>query len=293
MAPTLVEAIREGDARGVDHGGSWDQLFRRWGEIDAEGALRFIDESDTSDWNKYARPGARYSLLAGWGRSDPNAALEYIKNQERLGNANERTVFSSWADRDPDEALQFILSDPERTYLSHFDTISKAFCRKGGIDSLLSGYNQAVDSYPEDQPFRLQAAGTVLERLRHAPMSEKNKWIVAEAKENKLLGDSFIEKAYQHHQQSYPQQSIDMIASLAEEGSSPAVLQKFISIETQKDPQRVGDWLNDRKGDPQYDQMRAGYVLSLIQVDPNSAEDWAQTIADAELRQKTAELLGQ
>lgn len=289
MAPELVEAIRKGDARGVDHGGSWDQLFRRWGEIDAEGALRFIDESDTSEWNKFARPGARYSLLAGWGRSDPNAALEYIKNQERLGNANERTVFSSWANRDPDEALKYILSDPEKSYLSHFDTISKAFCRKGGIDALLSGYHQAINSNPDDQSFRNKAAGTVLERLRHAPMSQKSNWVVAEAKENELLGDALIEKAYRNHQQSYPQQSVEMIASLAAEGSSPAALQRCISIETQKDPQKVGDWLNERKGEPRFDQMRAGYALSLIQIDPSSAAVWAKTITEPGLRQKTLE----
>lgn len=280
-AMELIEAIQENDGKGVDGGREWEMLFERWGQVNPDEAADFLTTADLSDWHVYAKDGAIFHLMKGWGQSAPEEALAFIDNRDDLKPEATKMLFAGWAARDPQAAASKILTDPTR-YSQYLETVSQEMCRAGGVEAYLAWRENALQQFPDDRGLRSKLDEVAVNRLRFAPQEKLVAWAVAQSRDDSSAGIHAAVLAFNQTNGWYPQKSMDFIAQMVDAEASPQVLSYCIQRETGDNPERVGQWLNEQPSSPDLDPLRKTYALSLANIDPQSAEEWAKTLQNEE-----------
>lgn len=117
----LIELMRPEDAAelhkqfleihksGKGYGPEYGAFAKRWGEIDAPGALDFLMSE-----KPFRLPVLDFQEIArGWGQTDPKAAVEWMKqNPEMAASMGGRyALLDGWFRTDPTAATQWMLSE--------------------------------------------------------------------------------------------------------------------------------------------------------------------------------------
>ncbi|MES2660947.1 MAG: hypothetical protein V4689_20140 [Verrucomicrobiota bacterium] len=281
-APALQALFLELHAQGQTFT-EYGDFAIRWGEIDAEGALEFLQNEKF-----YWMPPRNYSAFArGWGVTDPQAAMKWIdEHPETAGSMGGHiAVLEGWVREDPASALKWL--DQQRSKLSPEEYINAsgvAFLEQ--VQGPNAGLNQAVSwlaSLPED--------GINGAAARHA--WSKNMWCLGELNYEtaadvwRQVGDEswmgFGE--FRNFSQAIGR---TRTAVTGEEGFlkalettwAPEKVSDRFSEWTTQNPEATSQWLANAPDTPVTRSAIQGMIRSLEQIDPQAAKQWTEKLKD-------------
>ena len=90
-----------------------------------------------------------------------------------------------------------------------------------------------------------------------------------------------------------PESAIDYFSGLPEGKNQELGVKNIIGNWAKKDPLAAGTWLNEQPAGPRLDSALASYASTVSRDDAGSAMEWAVSISEEKLQQKTIRSVGQ
>jgi hypothetical protein len=218
----------------------------KWSQVDPVAAAKFLDASASND---RSLTGARVSIAANWGASDPQAALAWAQSQtdEQAARVAVSAAISGWWNTDPRAAEAYVAS--------HLDTL--------GLEAVMSVTRQIFGQDPQrakdwanqlSTPEARRAATTfVAMRIANSDPKSAGEWVVT-------LPDDLRERA----------------------------ISGVVNTWARRDPEAAAGWINGLGGAPR-DQAVSAYSSALSSKDPTTALTWAATISDEKTRDSSVQ----
>jgi hypothetical protein len=222
------------------------KLGQGWGAADPEAAARWLQALPNSSESH----GAFNSLIGSWTKSDPARAASFILSQpaNRSRERLLRTLGSSWSEDDP--AAAFAWARQQSDPVIERQVVAEALGAMAAKDlQNASKYLSQLQS-PEAQS---RAIEVISNYITTREPDRAAKWLMEMSAAGQLIGRTL---------------------------ESPVISW------TWRDPEAVGNWLNQQAASAVKDAAVGAHVEALARKDAPAAAAWAVTIGDNTLRQK-------
>ena len=281
-AVSLVEGLVPGPRQDELMGA----MLRRWAELDGRSALAYALEN-TAGWQQ---EGALVATLEGWVKREPQTALNWaLENPGTDPFYSERlnAVIRQLAITDPRRAFDAAASIEQGSYrASALSVVMDELFETGRFEGSLSW----IDDLPDTMDQSVAVEHLARRWSRYEPV------LAAEWVES-LSGQPGQQSALAAVSATWaavdPQRAADWASRLVEgpdrAGSVTTVVETWLQS---GDLGEAAEWLNSQPSHPDFDQAVTKVAIATLQVDPETAMTWADSITDDNLRNTTMTMVG-
>jgi RNA polymerase sigma factor (sigma-70 family) len=282
-APQIAEAFERVKNAGIKFADEQRLFLRAWGKLDGSAAVEYaVGHSGQSSDEAVA-------ALGGWASAAPAAAQAWLDAQPE-SDAKETLTYGlldGWSTVDFQAAAAYAESRPSSPARDSFrELLLQRALRSGGITAAQNW----VDRIPENdqnRDYKQRAFGDVIQAMLYRDPAAAARWI-SELNGQAFVGTDAVTNTAAKLAETSPTDALRWLTTLkltdangAGQGAG-AVLQTW----AQQNPEAAGAWLQQNPNHPFYDQMTASYVRTVAGVDRNVAQEWAQTIRNAQVREE-------
>lgn len=280
----VVALVRENDLRGSDTGYEWSKLWSSWGRRDPAAAFEFIKNQDWSGWDPIALEEAKSRALTTWSQGDLEQARRFVEG----GNAERPTVYGlmrGWSDTDPYEAAKW-LSKSGLGMAEDYKAVVEAISRKGGTESLESWFStldQNEISARDKNGFAQEIAHV---KQEYEP-EKAAAWVEQHSGEAWLEDSGIVQSTARAFASRDPEGAMKWAEKAGLESAATTAMGTWV----QQDLPAASAWLSENSQNPVYAQS-ADMVLSYLQHhDPAAAKTWAESLPNQAMRNRMLDQL--
>jgi RNA polymerase sigma factor (sigma-70 family) len=282
-APQVAEAFERVKNAGIKFAEEQRLFLRAWGKLDGAAATQYA--------LSYGGPSSDEAVaaLGGWAAVAPGAAKEWLEALPE-SESKETLVYGlldGWSTVDFQAAAAYAESRPSSPARDSFrELLLQRALRSGGIAAAQTW----IDRIPEDdqnRDYKTRAFGDVVQAMLYRDPAAAVRWI-SELEGQPFVGTDAVTNTATKLAEASPTDALRWLTSLkladasSAGRSAGAVLQNW----AQENPEAAGAWLQQNTNHPLYDQMTASYVRAVAAADRNAANEWAQTIRNAQSREE-------
>jgi hypothetical protein len=251
-------------------------LYYKWGMIDGEAALAYLDNSDT---HKHHKRYLQSSILAGWASKDADSAIVWAQdNHEGDENPYMSGIISGLANTDLTRAGDLLQTLPYGTTRGRAAyEVVRAHMREGQETA-----KEWAAGLPADQ-LKDGVVSMVARELAKDSPQRAAEWLNSMEDVNPEKSVSSIARQWAREK---PQEAADWVASFEDEATRRASLPNVISTWAAQDMHAAGEWLRQYPATPERDAAIASYAYRLARTDAESAEAWANSIVEEQQRER-------
>jgi RNA polymerase sigma factor (sigma-70 family) len=280
-APQIAEAFERVKNAGIKFADEQRLFLRAWAKLDGSAAVKYAVNhgGQASD--------EAVSALGGWASASPQAARAWLDALPE-SDAKETLIYGlldGWSTVDFQAAAAYAESRPSSPARDSFrELLLQRALRSGGI----AAAQNWVDRIPKDdqnRDYKQRAFGDVIQAMLYRDPAAAARWI-SELNGQAFVGNDAVANTAAKLAEASPTDALHWLTTLkladvngAGRGAG-AVLQTW----AQQNPEAAGAWLQQNTNHPFYDQMAATYVRTVAGVDRTAANEWAQTIRNAQVR---------
>lgn len=269
---------------GFENMQEYRMLLYAWSQFDPYGAIDYCKSRASGMGAGFAVAG----VLEGWAARNPEKALGWVEKPENQGMARLYNfgLIKGWASTDLEGASEYVLK------MEGGDEVGKLI---GTLTEFYSkrGFSEASRWAEEiENPKLKEAAFTKLSRslARDKPQEMAN-WLAPHAEGNYAI--KAFEGLGTRWSETDPQAAINYFSELPEGKVQEVGVKSVIGNWAKQDPLAAGNWLNEQPPSPQIDSALANYASTVSRDDGASAMEWAVSISEEKLQQKTIRSVGQ
>ncbi|MDB6136665.1 MAG: hypothetical protein JWM59_4908 [Verrucomicrobiales bacterium] len=168
-----------------DH--TFEAFMERWGELDAQGAMRWLEENRGPTANPGEMEWYRNRIFTGWAASEPEKALKWAdeKGDPEVSRDVFKGAIAALAQKDPVRAWRLTLErcpdDPQRAS-EVMNTLAESAVRAGGTEGMEQWFQTMTvvkGDGNKDGAMRVLATDAVAARMTHASHEKGVEWIAA------------------------------------------------------------------------------------------------------------------
>jgi hypothetical protein len=278
----LVDLIRENDLRGSDSGEEWTMLWKKWGQEDPAGALRFLQEQDWSSWDPRAPAEAESRAISAWAEQDPEAALKFIEGNSgkmRAGDLLGHSFIRGWAGADPEAAGMWMIKRQD-VPPDEFKTVVEAISRRGGQEAV-DAWFEALRKEPDAPGLASMAEAVIAVKGEYQP-EKAAAWIEQNLKESWIEESEVVGNTARDLASRDPEAAMAWAQRMGLSNAVTQVIDKWL----ESDMPAATTWLKGRSAEPGYGDSVNVLISHLMPGDPVAARQWAESIPDPEARAK-------
>jgi hypothetical protein len=236
------------------------------------------------------------AALGGWAAAAPHSAKEWL---EALPDSKSKEtlvcgLLDGWSTVDFRAAAAYAESRPSSPAQDKFrELLLQRALRSGGIAAAQS-WVVGMSEDDQNRDYKKRAFGDVIQAMLYRDPASAVRWI-SELEGQAYVGNEAVTGTAMKLAESSPVDALSWLTTLnladanSAGRSAGAVLQNW----AQMNPEAAGNWLQQNARHPFYDQMTASYARTVASTDPNAANEWLQTISNAQLREETLASLDQ
>jgi hypothetical protein len=263
-------------------------LLFAWGKFDAPAAIDYINSRDLGMRGRFVATGA----LEGWASHDPQAAIKWIKEQDdpRAASIYNFGVVRGWASHDVAGAADYVTTLDEGWEKGRMVGMLTSQFLKEGFPTA----RQWVENL-EDDGVKASAFRNLSRQQSRENPTEVAAWLKEHAGKE-YSSDSFDELGENWGRRD-PTAAIEYFEALPDgEGRRQGMLE-VVEAWTRKDSEAVGNWLNEKSESeqplPELDEAIGEYAREVSRENAAEAMQWAASIQDEELKDRTVTRVGQ
>ena len=269
---------------GFENMQEYRMLLYAWSQFDPYGAIDYCKSRASGMGAGFAVSG----VLEGWAARNPEEAKSWVEDPLNRGMAKLYNfgLIKGWASTDLEGASEYVLRMEGGDEVQKLAGMLAEFYQK-------RGFGEAARWAEEIENSKLkEAAFTRLSRtLARDQPGELSRWLEEHA-DKKYAGKAF-ENLGARWGETDPQAAIDYFTALPEGSNQVQGFKSFIGKWAKQDTLSAGNWLNKQPASPRLDSALANYASTVSRDDGASAMEWAVSITEEKLQQKTIRSVGQ
>ena len=266
-------------------------LMYAWGQFDAPSAIEYMREKAGG-----GRSGGRaiwfggFAAMSGWAANDPQAAIAWVQEQDdpRMRGGFNMGIVSSWVTKDAKSAADYVATlDRNHETGRMLGMVSTELLKQG---------RQVATSWAEgiaDERLKEDAFRNLTRLLARDDVDGATDWL--EKHVNQKYSDESFDTLAEEWSRMDPEASLKFFMSLPEGSSQREGVIESVQTWTRKDAEAAGDWINEnlQESTSAKDLAKYSYAREIVRDSPEDAVEWAGSIGDAELKQKSLVEVGQ
>ena len=259
-------------------------LFYAWSQFDPYGAIDYCKSRASGMGAGFAVSG----VLEGWASRSPQEALAWVEKPENQGMAKLYNfgLIKGWASTDLEGASEYVMNMEGGDEVEKLAGTLAEFYNKRGFGEA-SRWAEEIEN-----PKLKEAAFTKLSRTLARDQPEQMASWLGEHSDKKYATKAF-ENLGLRWSETDPESAIDYFSELPEGKNQELGVKNIIGNWAKKDPLAAGTWLNEQPAGPRLDSALASYASTVSRDDAGSAMEWAVSISEEKLQQKTIRSVGQ
>ena len=269
---------------GFENMQEYRMLLYAWSQFDPYGAIGYCKSRASGMGAGFAVAG----VLEGWAARNPQEALEWVDKPENQGMAKLYNfgLIKGWASTDLEGASEYVLKMEGGDEVQKLaGTLSEFYSKRGFGEA--SRWAEEIEN-----PKLKEAAFTKLSRTLARDQPQKMaSWLEQHAEQK--YATKAIENLGLRWSETDPESAIDYFSELPEGKNQELGVKNIIGNWAKKDPLAAGTWLNEQPVGPCLDSALATYASTVSRDDAGSAMEWAVSISEEKLQQKTIRSVGQ
>ena len=269
---------------GFENMQEYRMLLYAWSQFDPYGAIDYCKSRASGMGAGFAVSG----VLEGWASRNPREALAWVEKPENQGMAKLYNfgLIKGWASKDLDAASEYVMNMEGGDEVEKLAGTLAEFYNKRGFGEA-SSWAEKIEN-----PKLKEAAFTKLSRsLARDKPEQMASWL--EQHSDKKYATKAFENLGLRWSETDPESAIDYFSGLAEGKNQELGVKNIIGNWAKKDPLAAGTWLNEQPAGPRLDSALASYASTVSRDDGGSAMEWAVSISEEKLQQKTIRSVGQ
>ncbi len=280
-----VKEVYEDIPLGFESMHEYQLLLYGWGKFDPQGAIEYCNQRATGIGAGFATAG----VLHGWASENPQAAVEWVESPENIGMSKLYNfgLVRGWASNDLPGATAYVAGldqGGDRHELVKILT----------NEQLKKGFSPArlwVESMGDENNMKNSAFTNLTQQRSREHPEEVAVWLKEHA------GEKYAEASFERLGDNWGQRDPISAAKYfdelpAGEGRSDG-MREVVEHWAKDDPEATGNWLNEKEPSADLDQVYAAYAKEVSKENGEGAMDWARTIAEPKLKEKTITAVGQ
>ena len=269
---------------GFENMQEYRMLLYAWSQFDPYGAIDYCKSRASGMGAGFAVAG----VLEGWAARNPQEALEWVDKPENQGMAKLYNfgLIKGWASTDLEGASEYVLKMEGGDEVQKLAGTLSEFYSKRGLGEA-SRWAEEIEN-----PKLKEAAFTKLSRTLARDQPQKMASWLEQHAEQKYATKAF-ENLGLRWSETDPESAIDYFSELPEGKNQELGVKNIIGNWAKKDPLAAGTWLNEQPVGPRLDSALATYASTVSRDDAGSAMEWAVSISEEKLQQKTIRSVGQ
>jgi hypothetical protein len=295
-APLVAEAFEQAQQSGIQFDEEHRLFLRAWGKLDGLQAVEHAVEHAGGVKNR----SEILAALAGWASVSPHDARDWVEALEE-GSAKEAIVYGlldGWATVDFHSAAGYAESRPRaRMRDSRFRRLLLQRALASGGIATAQQWVQGMSDAEENLLNKQGAFSEVIQTMLYRDPSAAAQWIAENAGEpflagkavEPLLAGKAVADTAARLAEEAPLETLHWLNSLPglDQGRWSAAASKVMDAWARQDALSAGDWLNENRLHPSYDNMAHQYARAVAADHPHIALAWARSISDTRLRGAT------
>lgn len=280
-----------------------ESVFTAWGERNGLEAVQWV----MANLKGTQKSDALYNIADGWAESDPAAAAAWF-NENTSGANREDAIYEileAWGRKAPEAALTWAESLDDYTRSSVMDSLAEGWASNdpegaAKASEKLLQYDfgdefvmNIAGQWASTDPLAAAAwAGTInhndARAIAHLEIGSEwamgdpakaTEWINSLPKEeDKLYASLGVAMGWSEHD---PGAALGWaVASVKSPQTRQRIIEDVMLDWSSTDPSAAAAWLNVQPKGPQNDEVLATFSNAIVDVDPESAVTWAQTITE-------------
>jgi len=230
----------------------------------------------------WAKGGERNRLLVDWGERKPSQALAWLKTTTGGGQ-------DSRAKGDTLEVVRGLLRVDLEQAMGMVETMNDSWARNTSLRNVLE---KMYENDPEQAKFRVgsirdpklraEAAGFVASQLVETDVEQAKQWVADLGGEERSNAAVQLARTLSYKDSEGARSWVSEL----EEGEARAnAVIAVVEGSAKQDPSGIAIWLNQFPPAGGYDEARRKFALSITEIDPGAARDWASSIVDVKSRE--------
>ncbi len=269
---------------GFENMQEYRMLLYAWSQFDPYGAIDYCKSRASGMGAGFAVSG----VLEGWAARNPEEAKSWVEDPLNRGMAKLYNfgLIKGWASTDLEGASEYVMRMEGGDEVQKLASILAEFYQKRGFGEV-SRWAEEIEN-----PKLKEAAFSKLSRtLARDQPGELSRWLEEHA-DKKYAGKAF-ENLGARWGETDPEAAIDYFTALPEGSNQVQGFKSVIGKWAKQDPLSAGNWLNKQPASPRLDSALANYASTVSRDDGASAMEWAVSITEEKLQQKTIRSVGQ
>lgn len=271
---------------GFENAHDYRMLLYAWGQIDPLAAIEYSNKRAKGIGAGFAVAG----VLEGWAGREPQAAMEWVNLPENAGMSKlyKFGLVKGWASQDLKGATAYVEAmEPGGNRPDLFRTITDERLRKGFEPS-----SRWAETLQDDDMKKSAFTRLAQQRSREHP-EEVADWLKDHAGED-YAADAFSRLGDNWGNRS-PAEAADYFDDLPAGKARTEGMREIVESWTSEDPTASEAWLSGHEPSPELDPVVAAYAREVSKVEGGEAGamEWAVTITDPKLQEKTVTTVGQ
>jgi hypothetical protein len=268
-------AVFESEPDADERGDIFRDFLYAWALIDGEKAVAYALNPDSVKKTWYGSVNA----IRGWASKDVAAAKAFVAERE----PGDQTawlhygVFRTMLDADVLAAAEYAKTNTKSDARGRaMDRLTEGLYKEGGTAALQKWFD-GIDTNGENDmlSYKTGAIRSMIDRLSNDD-PDMAKALIAEN-----YGQPFVNFETLRHtawKLGGGDQGMDWLASLPKSKDSSRAFGEMVEHYANRDPNVVAKWLNDRPDSPEFDSAASIFSQQIVDDDPVSAVQWAQSI---------------
>ena len=265
---------------GFENMQEYRMLLYAWSQFDPYGAIEYCNSRASGIGAGFAVSG----VLEGWAARNPQEARNWVEKPENQGMSKLYNfgLVKGWASTDLESASEYVLNMEGGAEVEKLAGTLVDFYNKRGFEQA-SRWAEEIEN-----PKLKEAAFTNLSRkLTRDQPAEMASWL-ADHTDGKYAVKAF-ENLGTRWSETDPQAAINYFSELPEGKIQEVGIKSVIGNWAKQDALSAGNWLNEQPSSPRLDSALANYASTVSRDDGGSAMEWAVSISEEKLQQKTKE----
>ena len=269
---------------GFENAQEYKMLLYAWSQFDPYGAIDYCKQRSSGIGSGFAISG----VLEGWAASNSEDARQWVERPDNQGMAKLYNfgLVKGWASNDLNGASEYVMNMKGGDEVGKLAAIIAEQYNKRGFEDA-SRWAENIEN-----PKLKEAAFSKLSRSLARDKPEQMASWLTEHTDGKYAVKAF-ENLGSKWSETDPESAINYFSDLPEGKVQEVGVKSVIGNWAKQDPLAAGNWLNDQSPSPRLDSALANYATTVSLDDGASAMDWAVSISEDKLQQKTVRQVGQ
>ena len=271
---------------GFENAHDYRMLLYAWGQIDPLAAIEYSNKRAKGIGAGFAVAG----VLEGWAGREPQAAMEWVNLPENAGMSKlyKFGLVKGWASRDIEGATAYVEAmEPGGNQPDLLRTITDERLRKGFEPS--SRWAETL----QDEDMKKSAFARIAQQRSREHPEEVADWLKEHTGED-YASDAFSRLGDNWGNRS-PAEAADYFDELPAGKARTEGMREIVESWAREDPVASGTWLSEKESSPDLDPVVAAYAREVSKVEGGEVDamEWAVSITDTKLQDKTVTTVGQ